>query len=99
MDLIRRRAVQLDKVEYVILDEADEMLNMGFKEDIDTILEHTGGERAIWLFSATMPPAIRRIVKKYMEKPLEVVVNTTEISNKDITHQYVVTKSSDKMGA
>lgn len=99
LDLIRRRAVHLDNVEYVVLDEADEMLNMGFKEDIDTILEHTGNARAIWLFSATMPTSIRRIVKKYMEKPLEVVVNTKEISNKDITHQYVITKSSDKLRA
>ncbi len=99
LDLIRRGAVQLKNVEYVILDEADEMLNMGFKEDIDSILEHTGDDRAIWLFSATMPSAIRKIVKKYMVAPLEVVVNTTEISNKDIIHQYVVTKSSNKLMA
>ncbi len=99
LDLIRRRAVQLEHVEYVILDEADEMLNMGFKEDIDAILEHTGDEAAIWLFSATMPAAIRRIVKKYMDAPLEAVVNTTEISNKDIIHQFVVTKASNKLMA
>jgi ATP-dependent RNA helicase DeaD len=99
LDLIGRRAVQLDHVEYVILDEADEMLNMGFKEDIDSILEHTGTERAIWLFSATMPSSIRRIVKKYMDAPLEVIVNTQEISNKDITHQYVMTKMSNRLMA
>lgn len=99
LDLIRRGAVHLDNVEYVVLDEADEMLNMGFKEDIDSILEHTGYERNIWLFSATMPPAIRRIVKKYMDDPLEVVVNTKEISNKDITHQFTVTKVANKVKA
>ncbi|MEM1000803.1 MAG: DEAD/DEAH box helicase [Bacteroidota bacterium] len=99
LDLIRRNAVHLENVRHVVLDEADEMLNMGFKEDIDAILEHTGEERAIWLFSATMPPAIRRIVTKYMQAPLEVVVNSTEISNKDITHQYVVTKVADKLDA
>ena len=96
LDLIRRKAIYLDTVDYVVLDEADEMLNMGFKEDIDSILEHTGNDRSIWLFSATMPSAIRRIVKKYMETPLEVVVNTKEISNKDITHQYVVTRVANK---
>ncbi len=99
LDLIRRKAIHLDRVEYVILDEADEMLNMGFKEDIDAILEHAGDMPAIWLFSATMPSAIRKIVKKYMEAPLEVVVNTEEISNKDITHQYVVTKVANKLMA
>lgn len=99
LDLIRRKAIHLDRVEYVILDEADEMLNMGFKEDIDAILEHAGDAPAIWLFSATMPAAIRKIVKKYMEAPLEAVVNTREISNKDITHQYVVTKVANKLAA
>lgn len=99
LDLIRRKAIKLDRVEYVVLDEADEMLNMGFKEDIDDILEHTGQDRAIWLFSATMPSSIRRIVTKYMDAPLEAVVNTKEISNKDIIHQYVITKPSNKLNA
>ncbi|MCL4103757.1 UNVERIFIED_CONTAM: hypothetical protein GTU68_029074, partial [Idotea baltica] len=99
LDLIRRKAIRLDRVEYVVLDEADEMLNMGFKEDIDDILEHTGQDRAIWLFSATMPSSIRRIVTKYMDAPLEAVVNTKEISNKDISHQYVITKPSNKLNA
>lgn len=99
LDLIRRRAVHLENVEYVVLDEADEMLNMGFKEDIDSILEHTGDDSAIWLFSATMPSSIRRIIKKYMDDPLEAAVNTQEISNKDITHQFVVTKVSNRLMA
>ena len=99
LDLIRRKAVKLDQVQTVVLDEADEMLNMGFKEDIDSILDHTGDEAAIWLFSATMPPEIRRIVDRYMDEPLEVKVNTKEISNTDITHQYVVTKVVHKLEA
>jgi ATP-dependent RNA helicase DeaD len=99
LDLIGRNAIRLDQVRYVVLDEADEMLNMGFKEDIDAILEHTGDNRAIWLFSATMPPAIRNIVKRYMDSPLEVRVNATEISNKDITHQFVVTTIANKLPA
>ena len=99
LDLIKRKAVKLDNVRYVVLDEADEMLNMGFKEDIDSILSHTSGERATWLFSATMPSEIRRIIKKYMDSPLEVSVNTKEKSNKDISHQYVVTKTANKIPA
>ncbi len=99
LDLIKRKAIKLNNVEYVILDEADEMLNMGFKEDIDNILSHTREERVTWLFSATMPSEIRRIVKKYMVSPLEVSVNTEEKTNKDITHKYVITKGSNKIPA
>lgn len=99
LDLIKRKAVKLDQVKYVILDEADEMLNMGFQEAIDDILSHTPEERVTWLFSATMPSEIRRIVKKYMSNPKEVSVNTSEKSNKDISHKYVVTKVSNKIPA
>ena len=99
LDLIKRKAIKLDHVRYVVLDEADEMLNMGFKEDIDEILSYTREDRVTWLFSATMPAEIRRIVKKYMASPLEVSVNTEEISNKDISHKYITTKSSNKIPA
>ncbi len=99
IDLLNRKALNLESVRYVILDEADEMLNMGFKEDIDTILSHTPEERVTWLFSATMPPEIRKIVSRYMKHPIEVAVNTEEKSNKNISHQYVVTKSSNRLAA
>ncbi|MDA0973072.1 MAG: DEAD/DEAH box helicase [Bacteroidetes bacterium] len=99
LDLINRRAVSLHDVHYVILDEADEMLNMGFKEDIDLILEKTPEKRVTWLFSATMPAEIRRIVKKYMENPVEVSVMTEQKTNVNITHQYVVTKTGNKIAA
>ncbi len=99
LDLIKRKAVKLDQVKYVVLDEADEMLNMGFQEAIDEILSYTPDERVTWLFSATMPSEIRRIVKKYMSNPKEVSVNTSEKSNKDISHKYVVTKVSNKLPA
>lgn len=99
IDLIERKAVHLGKVQYVVLDEADEMLSMGFKEDIDRILGHTPEEKAIWLFSATMPSDIRRIVKKFMHSPAEVRVNTEEKVNKDIVHQYVVTAMNNKTAA
>ncbi|MEQ9303548.1 MAG: DEAD/DEAH box helicase, partial [Marinoscillum sp.] len=90
LDLIKRKAVKLDAVKYVVLDEADEMLNMGFKEDIDEILSHTNDDRVTWLFSATMPADIRRIVNKYMNNPLEVAVNSTQKSNEDISHKFVI---------
>lgn len=99
MDLIKRKAVKLDDVKYVVLDEADEMLNMGFKEAIDEILEYTPEERVTWLFSATMPSDIRKIVKKYMDTPLEVSINASEKSNKDISHKYVITKASNRVPA
>ena len=99
LDLIKRKSVKLDNIKYVVLDEADEMLNMGFKEAIDEILTHTPDERATWLFSATMPPEIRKIVKKYMTDPKEVTINREEKSNKDISHKYVMTKTANKLPA
>tara|TARA_R110002096_G_scaffold169779_3_gene341523 strand:- start:33450 stop:35276 length:1827 start_codon:yes stop_codon:yes gene_type:complete len=99
LDLIRRKAIKLDQVRYVVLDEADEMLNMGFKEDIDDILSNIKVEHSTWLFSATMPNEIRKIVKKYMENPQEVSVNTDQKSNVDITHQYIITRTNDKLAA
>src|SRR5690606_1106559 len=60
VDLIGRKAVRLESIEYVVLDEADEMLNMGFKEDLDEILSHTPFDKRTWLFSATMPAEVRR---------------------------------------
>lgn len=99
LDLINRKAIKLDEVKYVVLDEADEMLNMGFKEDIDEILSYTRDDRSTWLFSATMPADIRRIIKKYMTDPMEVAVNTEQKTNTDITHQYIVTRNDDKVSA
>ncbi len=99
LDLIRRKAISLKSVRYVVLDEADEMLNMGFKEDIDEILSFTNDQRVTWLFSATMPKEIRQLVHKYMRKPVEKSVNTEHKTNQDISHQYVVTKTADKLEA
>lgn len=99
IDLIKRRAVKLENVEYVVLDEADEMLNMGFKEEIDEILSHTPDFRVTWLFSATMPPEIKKISNRYMNSPIEVSVNTEVKSNADITHQFVMTKTANKLPA
>lgn len=88
-DLIRRRAVDISNINYVILDEADEMLNMGFKEEIDDILSNTSEDKLTWLFSATMPNEVRRISKEYMTNPAEVSVRGEQITNKNIEHQIV----------
>ena len=99
LDLIKRKAIKLNNISHVVLDEADEMLNMGFKEAIDEILSHTPETRSTWLFSATMPSEIRKIIAKYMVQPREVTINREEKSNKDITHQFVITKSANKIPA
>ena len=96
LDLMRRKVLDLSSVKFVVLDEADEMLNMGFKEDLDDILAYTGDSKNTWLFSATMPKEIRNIVKNYMTDPVEVKVSTGNQVNENIEHQYAVVKSSDK---
>ncbi|MEO1052484.1 MAG: DEAD/DEAH box helicase [Bacteroidota bacterium] len=99
VDLIKRKAVHLDQVEYVVLDEADEMLNMGFKEDLDKILSYTPDEKLTWLFSATMPNEIRDIVDRFMLDPAEVTIDSGNIVNTNIAHQYMVVRESDKTEA
>ncbi|QGW28063.1 DEAD/DEAH box helicase [Phnomibacter ginsenosidimutans] len=91
IDLIERKAIDLTKIGYVVLDEADEMLNMGFKEDIDFILEYTPNRNSMWLFSATMPPEIRNVAKRFMNQPVEVSVGKMNTTNVNIDHQYFVT--------
>ena len=99
LDLIRRKAIDLSTIKYVVLDEADEMLNMGFKEDLDKILSYTGNSKYTWLFSATMPSEIRSIVKEYMTKPAEVKVSDGKQLNENIEHQYAIVKTSNKYDA
>jgi ATP-dependent RNA helicase DeaD len=96
LDMIRRKAVNLSKIEYLILDEADEMLNMGFKEDIDSILSATSEDKITWLFSATMPKEVRRIAKNYMTDPIEVTVGVANTSNVNISHQYYLLNNRDR---
>ena len=90
IDLIERKAIDLQKVKYVVLDEADEMLNMGCRDDIDFVLKNTINRESIWLFSATMPPEVRAISKNYMESPKEVTVGKRNSGNVNIDHQYFV---------
>lgn len=95
-DLIKRKAINIAEIEYVVLDEADEMLNMGFKEEIDEILENTPDDKLTWLFSATMPREVRRISSNYMSDPVEIKVGHANSSNQDIDHQYVSVYPSDR---
>lgn len=90
IDLIERKAIDLQKVKYVVLDEADEMLNMGFREDIDFVLKNTINRESIWLFSATMPPAVRAIAKNFMDNPKEVTVGKKNSGNVNIEHRFYV---------
>lgn len=91
IDLIERNAINLEQISYVVLDEADEMLNMGFQDDIEFILKNTPQRNSTWLFSATMPPEIRKVSKRYMKDPKEVTVGKVNTANKSIDHQYYVT--------
>lgn len=99
VDLIKRKAVRLQDVEWVVLDEADEMLNMGFKEDIDSILDQTPQWKNVWLFSATMPKEVAAIAKNYMEDPLEVAIGHKNQTNENIEHIYFQVKERDRYAA
>lgn len=96
LDLIKRKALKLDNVETLILDEADEMLNMGFLEDIEAIISRVPEERQTLLFSATMPDAIKRIGVKFMKEPEHVKIEAKELTNVNVDQYYVRVKEQDK---
>jgi len=99
LDLMRRSVINLSSVNYVVLDEADEMLNMGFKEDIDAILDQTPTEKRIWLFAATMPHAVATIAKKYMHRPVEITIGKKNAGAENIKHIYFVVMEKDRYPA
>lgn len=96
IDLIKRGVVKLADVHTVILDEADEMLNMGFLDDIDEILSHVPENRKMLMFSATMPREIAGIAKKYMREPVEFVAGNRNEGTKNVRHIYYMVKAHDK---
>jgi ATP-dependent RNA helicase DeaD len=96
IDLIERKAINLEEIKYVVLDEADEMLNMGFQEDIEFILQNTPQRDSTWLFSATMPPEIRQVSKRYMQEPVEITVGKKNTANKNVDHQFFVTQAQHR---
>src|SRR5476649_1427855 len=99
LDIINRKAINFSDVNFVVLDEADEMLNMGFQEDIDSILSTTPEDKKTWLFSATMPTEVRRIAKKYMTDPFELTMGTKNTGNENIEHEYYIVRARDKYAA
>lgn len=96
MDLLSRKVVNLNDIRFVILDEADEMLNMGFKEDIDHILSHTPDSKRVWLFSATMPREVRSIASTYMDSPVELTVGEKNQGNQNIEHRYMIVEERER---
>jgi ATP-dependent RNA helicase DeaD len=96
LDLIKRKKLQLKNIQYVILDEADEMLDMGFKDELDAILERTPEQKQTFLFSATMPKTVLKIAKKYMNDYVELTAGDKNIGAKNVNHHYYLSKAKDK---
>ncbi len=93
LDLIKRRVVKVGNIKWLVLDEADEMLNMGFKEDLDAILAGTPSEKQTLLFSATMPKEILRIANTYMHEPEQISVGRDTVGAENVHHEYYVTQA------
>ncbi|MHC1778466.1 MAG: DEAD/DEAH box helicase [Lentimicrobium sp.] len=98
-DMIRRKRVDLSNVSWVVLDEADEMLDMGFQEDVDTILDCTPKEKYTLLFSATMPEEVERILAKYMTKPVIKTVGKRNSGTANVKHMYYLVHARDRYAA
>ncbi len=97
IDMIERGDVDIKNIKTLVLDEADEMLSMGFKQDLNRILKFTTGSRSTWLFSATMPDEIQHIIKKYMSSDAtRIEVNKNVLVNANITHQFIKTTVKEK---
>ena len=96
IDLIERGKIELGAIDFLVLDEADEMLNMGFKEDIETILERTPDSRRTMLFSATMPKEIAMIARKYMKNFEEITVGTKNSGSENVEHIYYVSQAKQR---
>lgn len=98
IDLINRKAVDIRKIRTLVLDEADEMLSMGFKKDLTTILEGTGNKRNVWLFSATIPQDLNEIINKYVGSNVRrITIDSAEAVNKGIEHQFVSGDDNSKL--
>ena len=97
VDLLERKAIDLSFITTLVLDEADEMLSLGFRKELDTILKYTAGKRHTWLFSATMPVGIKTIISSYMSpKAMRVEINRNDIVNKDIEHKFLICSRLEK---
>lgn len=95
-DMINRKMVDIRNIGYCVLDEADEMLNMGFYEDINAILADTPEDKNTWLFSATMPKEVATIAKRFMKTPMEITVGQKNMGSKNVSHEYYLVNSRDR---
>lgn len=98
-DMINRNYVDITQIQYCVLDEADEMLNMGFYEDITSILEDTPKEKNTWLFSATMPREVAQIAKKFMRTPVEITVGHKNQGSENVSHEFYLVGARDRYPA
>ncbi|MCH4822927.1 DEAD/DEAH box helicase [Gramella lutea] len=98
-DMIRRKLANISSIGYCVLDEADEMLNMGFYEDIKSILSHTPKEKKTWLFSATMPKEVSKIAKKFMSDPIEITVGSKNTGTSNVSHEYYLVNHRNRYDA
>jgi len=98
-DMIRRNLADISSINYCVLDEADEMLNMGFYEDIKSILSHTPKHKKTWLFSATMPKEVAKIAKKFMTDPVEITVGSKNMGTSNVTHEYYLVNHRNRYDA
>ncbi|MCU0351583.1 MAG: DEAD/DEAH box helicase [Flavobacterium sp.] len=98
-DMINRGLVNIKNIDFCILDEADEMLNMGFYDDICSILSDTPDEKNTWLFSATMPAEVARIAKQFMSKPVEITVGSKNSGSATVSHEFYVVNARDRYEA
>ncbi len=96
LDLLKRKVLKINQIKFLVLDEADEMLNMGFKEDMDAILETTPKDKQTLLFSATMPKEIRQIASNYMNNPDEISVGTKNSGSTDVEHFYYLVQAKNR---
>jgi ATP-dependent RNA helicase DeaD len=97
LDLIRQKVLDLSHVRYLVLDEADEMLEMGFIEDVETILAQIPGERQTALFSATLPPPIRKLADRYLSNPHQITINPTRLTVTETEQRYCLVKEENKL--
>lgn len=98
-DLVRRKRIELAQVSTLVLDEADEMLKMGFREDVDAILAQTPSDKNTLLFSATMSPDIANIARNYMQNPMEITMGKKNASAENVTHVYHMVHAKDRYNA
>ena len=99
VDLIKRKRLNLNSVKWLVLDEADEMLNMGFKEELDKVLEATPDTKQTLLFSATFPREVEAIARNYMTKPVEISAGTKNVGADSVSHEYYLVSDRNRYSA